>query len=344
MRSFIKYTFLLTPLSAILFGCGGGSVDIADFQKGDVVAWRMLNDKNHAPSTEQDCEKVFADKNGIISIYQNIDSKQVVTLLWGKATDQQKIDASFMQIYEPSGLKIPAKIVSSDLKSGKLEQVVTQPNGADQIYVYSQNKKEKNQIRLETEGPVNPTAKQAAQYEALKATGAYEPRNFSYCTASSFKKYIEKELANKPNPDIKIDNALNYVLDKKWSIEDTNCRSNSINGGQYQVFTRSSPKGYAIYLNGNPQILNSPQEYEFTDVNANQFIHKATVLTNEFMRQKLRSPRNLVASEEITEVKLINPRKIEYSTRYNNLDMSEVWQGRVDYQTTNKTGYGYLCE
>jgi hypothetical protein len=344
MRSLIKYMFLLTPLSAILFGCGGGSVDITDFQKGDVVAWRMLNDKNHIPSTEQDCGKAFEDKNGMISVYQNIDNKQVVTLLWGKATDRQKIDASFMQIYEPNGLKVPAEIINSTLKGDKLEQVVSQPNGFNYTFEYSQNKKEKNQIRLEAETPVITTARQAAQYKSLKAAGAYEPRNFSYCTASSFKKYVEKELANKPNPDIKIDNSLNYVLDKKWSKEDTSCRPNSLNGGQYQMFTRSSPKGYILYINGNPQILDSPQEYEFTDVNANQFIHKATVLTNEFMRQKLRSSRNIIASEEITEVKLINPRKIEYSAKYNQLDMSELWQGRVVYKTTNKTGYGYLCE
>jgi hypothetical protein len=344
MRSSIKFTFLVAPLSAILFGCGGGSADIADFKKGDVVAWRMLNDESHIQSIEQDCEKVFADKNGMISVYQNIDNKQVVTLLWGKATDQQKIESNFLQIYEPSGLKISAKIVSSDLNGDKLIQVVTQPNGANQRYVYSQNKKERNQIRLESEVPVNPTEKQAAQYEAIKKTGAYKPRHLSYCTASSYKKYIEKELASKPNPDIKIDNALDYVLDKKWSLEDGNCRSNNINGGTYQIYTRNSPKGYVQYFNGNPQLLNSPQEYEFTDVNANQFIHKATVSINDFMRQKLRSSSNLIASEEITEVRLINSRKIEYSSKYRHLDTSELWEGRVVYKTTDKTGYGYLCE
>lgn len=340
MSYILKKISLVTFSSMVLAGCGA-SYDISDFKKGDVVAWRVTEDSSSKPSIEMDCSKAFASQSGLISVYHNTDGKQVVTLLWGGATSQQKKDQSPFQIFESSGTKIPANINSSDLKENKLVQIVTQPTGSVQRYEFVENKKEKNKLLLESETLVNPSEQEARVYEALKKVGAYDPRTLSYCTTSSFKKYISSmEKSSKAETDIKVDSALEYILDKKWSIESTNC---NLNGGAYQMYSRSFPSGYALYAGGKPQIQDAPQEYDFIENGTNAFTYTSKVGANNYIKRQFRIG-NILTSEVKTEVQLVNSKKIEYKMVSRSLDYSALMNGRVAYKDEAKTGYGYLCE
>ncbi len=339
MIDFFKKT-LMIPLALTLAACGSSVPDIADFKKGEVVSWTMLNDDKHTPSTEQNCEKVFKNKNGLILVHQNEGNNQITTMLWGGATEQSKKDANPMRIDPVTGLKMSATIETSSLVNDKLTQIVKRPDGAKQKYIFSQNKKDKNQLRHDGWEYLEATDSQISYYNTLKKIGALKPQDLSYCSSKSFNKYVTPQKKETAQADIKIDNALAYVLDKKWSLGDTNC---NLNGGAYQVFSRNFPMGYAFHAGGKAMISDNPQEYQFTETSNTEFTHVGRVGANDIVRRQL-GVRNVLTQEVTMEVKLVNPKKIEYKKAIKQINFDALMNSRLQYDYKNESGFGYLCE
>jgi len=146
MIDFFKKT-LAIPLALTLAACGSSVPDIVDFKKGDVVAWTMPNEDKHKRSSEQDCEKVFKDKSGLIQVYQNDGNNQINRMLWGGATTQSEKDGHPMDPVR--GSKIIRVIESSNLVNNVLTQIATGSDGTKIKYIFSQTKNDKNQLRLD---------------------------------------------------------------------------------------------------------------------------------------------------------------------------------------------------
>jgi hypothetical protein len=338
MKEILRALPLIFPF--VLIGCGSGDPEIADFKKGAVVAWAPLDDDNPAHSSEQNCEKAFANQNGLIIVYQNNEKNFNTTLLWGGKTDQSKKDSNPMRIDPVTGFKVAASIQSSKLEGNKLVQEITRPDGAKQRHSYSQNKADKNRLTHEGWTFINPNESQTNQYENIKRLGGLKPQKLSYCSSKSFNSYVTPKKIDSSDRDIKINNALEYVLDKKWSLGDMNC---NLNGGAYQVYSRSFPMGYAFYAGGKPQISDNPQEFQFIEKSVSEFTHTSKVGANNFVRSQLRSG-NVITAEVTTDIKLVNPKKIEYKKSIRMINFDAMMNGRLQYDNKNETGFGYLCE
>ena len=324
-----------------LIGCGSSAPEIIDFKKGAVVAWAPLDDDNPALSLEQNCEQAFANQNGLIIVYQNNDKNFNTTLLWGGKTDQTKKDSNPMRIDPVTGFKVAATIQSSKLDGDKLVQEITRPDGAKQRHSYSQNKADKNRLTHEGWTFINPNESQINQYENIKRLGGLKHQKLSYCSSKSFNSYVTPKKIDSSDKDIKINNALDYVLDKKWSMGDMNC---NLNGGAYHVYSRSFPMGYAFYAGGKPQISDNPQEYEFISKGESEFAHISRVGSNDLVKRMLRTNNNVLTAEVTTDVKLIGAKKIEYKKSIRMINFDAMMNGRLQYDNKNETGFGYLCE
>jgi hypothetical protein len=339
MTNLIKKILLISVFISLV-ACGSNIPDINAFKKGEVVAWTVLGDDKHTPSTEQNCEKVFGTKNGLILVHQIDGNNQITTLLWGGSTEQSKKDANPMRIDPISGLKGSSKIESSSLVNDKLTQIVTRSDGAKQKIIFSQNKKDKNQLRNDGWEYVEATDSQINHYNTLKRIGALKPEDLSYCSTKSFNKHVTPKKKETVQTDTKIDNALAYVLDKKWSLGDTNC---NLNGGAYQVFSRNFPMGYAFHAGGKAMVSDSPQEYQFIETSNTEFTHVGRVGANDLIRRQL-GVRNVLAQEVTTEVKLVNSKKIEYKKAIKGVNFDALMNGRLQYDYKNEAGFGHLCE
>lgn len=141
------------------------------------------------------------------------------------------------------------------------------------------------------------------------------------------------------NPQSSGVNALAYVLNKKWSLDNMSC---ALNGGAYQVYTRNAPMGYVFYSGGKPNISNNPQEYQFIEKNNNEFTHIGRIGANDFVRSQLRTA-NILTAEIRTEVKLVSPKRIEYRKTIKQINFDAMMKGKVLYDIQNETGFGNLC-
>lgn len=135
-------------------------------------------------------------------------------------------------------------------------------------------------------------------------------------------------------------NALAFVMNKKWSLEELSC---DLNGGTYQVFTRNAPLGYVFFAGGQSTQSNNPQAFQFIEKNSNEFTHIGKIGANETVRSLLRSS-DIVVAEIRTDVKLVNPKKIEYKKTIKQIDFDLLMKGRVLYNTVHETGFGNLCQ
>ena len=238
------------------------------------------------------------------------------------------------------GSKIIRVIESSNLVNNVLTQIATGSDGTKIKYIFSQTKNDKNQLRLDGWEYIEATEDQKKLRETTKKLGWRESFDLSYCSSKSFNKYVTPQKKETAQADIKIDNALAYVLDKKWSLGDTNC---NLNGGAYQVFSRNFPMGYAFHAGGKAMISDNPQEYQFTETSNTEFTHVGRVGANDIVRRQL-GVRNVLTQEVTMEVKLVNPKKIEYKKAIKQINFDALMNSRLQYDYKNESGFGYLCE
>lgn len=110
-----------------------------------------------------------------------------------------------------------------------------------------------------------------------KGRGVFEPEKFSLCTSASFQQYTTPKQSNVDAKTAEIENAMSYVMNKKWSLREMNCE---LRGGAYQVFSDAYPGGYAFFAGGKPAVSNAPQEYQYDEISKTQFVLQQRIGAN----------------------------------------------------------------
>ncbi len=134
-------------------------------------------------------------------------------------------------------------------------------------------------------------------------------------------------------------NALPYVLDKKWSLGDLPC---DLNGGAYQVFSRTIPEGYVFHAGGKPQLGEVMSTSRFEPSASNHFVLEQHFYANDLVARSL-NDRNALSATVLWIVTLTSPTRIDYVKRIQQLNMDAMLRGVQAYDVTNESGHGILC-
>lgn len=334
----MKYISILIFFVA-LAGCSQKDAAITSLKNGSMVAW--FADGEIDSFNNDDCGKAFQSINGLITVFQYKDGSQIATQLWGGATTQDKKDNFLLMVDPVTGLSTVSKISSSVIENGKLVQtVIGEKNGDTQKFKFSGVLGDKNSVVYEGWEFVNPNEKQSQYWETLKERGVFKPKKNLLCTSTSFQQYISPKQDNSGAKTAEIDNAMLYVMNKKWSLDDMNCR---LNGGAYQVFSNAYPGGYAFFSAGKPVVSDAPQEYQYREIGKTQFVLQQRIGANNFVANQLGNP-NALAAEMTMEVTLVSPTRIEYRKFFKKLNWDAMMKGQVQYENEEANGYGLLCE
>lgn len=338
----MKNLILICLSGLLLVACGSKTLDLLSFQNGDAVAWIVPNDNDTSFDQEQDCGKIFASKKSLILVLQNEGGNYLLRQYWGGATPKETID-SFPIAIDPMTGKIGAnyKISSSNLEKNQLIEVVTRPDGLNMKFTITQSDSGKNGITVDSMEYLNPNEEQQKEYETLKDVGAIKSMKYSLCTSKSFKQYLDsrtpKESAKSPTPD----NALNFVLDKKWSVGDINC---TLNGGSYMVYTKD--RGLVQTAGGKEQKAGSdaaPMTFEYVDVSSAGFTYKQTYYANDMVGRLLNEPKAISAQLE-KRITLSDNNKITYHNKIKQLNFDKLMKGIKEYEVNEEDGFGNLCQ
>lgn len=328
----------LALMIAFIAGCGSKSDELRSFSSGESVAWRLIdgNIKNQSVLNDQDCQKQFESSNGIINLYAINNDKFESFMLWGGATDQLKKNNTPIHIPE-TGEKTSFLINKVNIESGKLKVNVTRDDGANMSFDFRHNNGKKMSIVYELYSYINPTAKQSRDYELTKQF--IKPSEMILCSSSSFKNYMNSLSNSRTTNTMHIYSALEYVLDKKWSMGNINC---NYNGGSYEIYSRKYPMGHMMYFNGEPATTDSPQEFEFQEKGPTNFtyIGRMGVGVNKIF--KIQDP-NQLAAEDVVEITLTSPERIDYVKTIKMLNFDAAVAGQIKYDIKKETGYSILC-
>jgi hypothetical protein len=134
--------------------------------------------------------------------------------------------------------------------------------------------------------------------------------------------------------------ALAYVLDKKWTLENLPC---DLNGGVYQIFSRSTPAGYVFHAGGRPQLGEARSSSRFETKAPNQFVLEQHFYANDLVSRSL-SNSNALSASTIWIVTLTSPTRIDYVKRIQQLNFQAMLGGVQAYDINVETGYGLLCK
>ena len=338
----MRKIILICLSGLILAACGSKTLDLLSFKNGDAVAWIVPEDNDTSFDQEQDCGKIFGSKKNLIFVLQNEGGNYILRQYWGGATPKETIDAFPMAI-DPINGRVGAtlKINSNNLDKNQLIETVTRADGLNMKYTITQSESGKNGITVENMEYVNPNEEQQKEYETLKDVGAIKPMKYSLCTSKSFKQYLDsktpKESAKSPAPD----NALNFVLDKKWSVGDINC---TLYGGSYMVYTKD--RGLVQTAGGKEQKAGSdaaPMTFEYVDASPTGFIYKQTYYANDMVGRLLNEPKAISAQLE-KRITLSGNNKITYHNKIKQLNFDKLMKGIKEYEITEEDGFGNLCQ
>lgn len=329
---------ILILFGSVVVGCGQRDGAITSLKNGSMVAWST---DDAMVATNEDCGKAFQTINGLITVFQYKDGSQIATQLWGGATTQEKKDKFPLMIDSVTGLSTASKISSSVIENGKLVQTVTrEKDGATQKFKFSDAQGDKNSVVYEGWEFVNPNEKQSQYWEMLKERGVFKPEKYYLCTSTSFQQHITPKQSIAGAKIAEMDNAISYVMNKKWSLGEMNCR---LNGGAYQVFSNAYPGGYAFFSAGKPAVSDAPQEYQYREISKTQFVLQQRIGANNFVANQLRNP-NALAAEVTMEVTLVSPTRIEYKKFFRKLNWDAMMKGQAEYENQEENGFGLLCE
>lgn len=319
-------------------GCGQKDSELSAFKKGEVIAWTLIGKDGHSKDLEQeqDCAKIFSKTNGIIHIFQSENSLLYQNTFWGGETSDEKKTDSIIAL--PDGGDLTTFTTeSSALDNAELVITAKRPDNAVVRFFYTTNKDKVNSIIWKNWDYVNPTEQQARHH--TQAIKFLKPTSYYLCTAESYKKYMDT-IKQKNNGNLaKIDNALKYVLDKKWSLDNVNCE---YNGGTYQIYSKSFPSGNAFFVAGKAQVSNNPQEYEFIDNGQNNFTHIMRIAVGNNKLFRIDDPLQL-SMEKTTNVTLTSPGRIDYKSHIRSLNFDAATQGLIKYDSKEEQGFGLLC-
>ena len=324
-----------------MVGCWTREDLIVDFQKGSVVAWTILNDDNFSPPLEKDCAKAFSTQDGLISVFQTNENNYITTLIWGGRTSQSEIDSHPLHIDSVTGRKSSSIINSSNLIAKQLVIETEDNGGSKSKFTFSRNDNEKNQLIYNGFEYIEASEEERRRSQFLKAQFPSEEVKLSYCTADSF------EMLTSPLDDSSLESVENiasvssYVLGKKWSIDDMNCK---YRGGYYQVFTTRRPSGRVLYSGGvASEIERTMFQTELSEISNTQFTLFSRVHAGDYVKRILRRD-NVISGDFKIEINLINPKKIEYKVTIKQINLNASLNGTLQYDEIIETGFGRLCD
>lgn len=140
----------------------------------------------------------------------------------------------------------------------------------------------------------------------------------------------------------KTSSALDYVQDKKWSLDAVPCDTN---GGSYFIYTKD--RGMVQIAGGveqaAPKSDAAPMTFEYLDSSPNGFTYKQTYYANS-MVSRLLNDSNAVAGQIEKQVILVDNNKITYHNKVSQLNFDKLMKGMKEYDVSEEDGFGNLCK
>jgi hypothetical protein len=127
--------------------------------------------------------------------------------------------------------------------------------------------------------------------------------------------------------------ALNYVLEKKWSMENVPC---SLNGGAFFEFRRDI--GEEFTAGGKSTLTKdaAPRKFEYIDKGSKSFTYKEISYANDTVTRFLGEPNAITAEREM-EVTLVEPQIIKVNSKITKINFDKKNKLIIKYNEKNKT-------
>ena len=343
MKNFEVKLFFIVGFVATLSACFHSKDSLESFKDGDSVAWHALAEDSTI-SSESDCGKIITATNGMLN-FEGIENGSRFTLLyWGGMTSKAKYAEFPLQVDRNNGKRFDSKILSSSLDKTSLT-ITTQRTPTSTVeFLYNYLNSEKSLVSQSAK-LITGTEKEIEDDKILINAGMIKPTTVGICSMKSLKDYLNAHANTSKEPDIKITNALDYVIGKKWSIGSLNC---DLNGGAFTIYTRESPG--IIPVTGGKFPENNNKRYQREEPSFSNISEKGFTLIQRFyaegnpvMLSMVKGDPNVLTAEDIREIEIVSPTKIKVTDRYKQIDWNLLSKGEIGYTVKVSTSEDILC-